>query len=143
MTQPTTEVVIGPTPAYVFDLLDHMLTGSPLDFHGHAVPADVIDRIGQGFTRGSVEQTLDPLPALTDALTGNVIQKIDAGARLFYALYHHPSAQGLLRASDSWSRDLRAAYRSAAGAYLPRDLWTDHEWRIKQDQIDAPPAPPS
>jgi len=89
----------------------------------------------EGFTTG--------LPALTDALTGNAIQKIDAGARLFYALYHHPSAQGLLRASDSGSRDLRDAYRSAAGAYLPRDLWTDHAWRMQQDQTDAPPAPPS
>lgn len=41
MTQPSSEVIIGPTPAYVFDLIEAWASGEPLDFHGHVVPEDV------------------------------------------------------------------------------------------------------
>jgi hypothetical protein len=51
--------------------------------------------------------------------TADLIAKADAGARLFYALYHHPRFMELFR-SDFWSWGMSKAYMSAQGAFLPR-----------------------
>jgi hypothetical protein len=52
------------TPAYVFDLLECIATGSPLDFHGHPVPVDVQRSLEDTF-RVAAENAArnDPAPA--------------------------------------------------------------------------------
>ncbi|MFD6565389.1 hypothetical protein [Micromonospora profundi] len=53
-----------------------------------------------------------------DPVAADLIDKANAGAQLFYAIYHHPKAAELLR--EFGTRGLVDAYAAAADAYGPR-----------------------
>lgn len=57
-------------------------------------------------------------------VAANVTAKGDAGARLFFALYHHPRAADLFK-SDFMSTGLMRAYTNAHRVFLPPDPSTD------------------
>ncbi|MBM0275106.1 hypothetical protein [Micromonospora tarensis] len=57
--------------------------------------------------------------ALGHALPADLMAKVDAGAQLYYAIYHHPRAKELLT-SDFMTNGLRNAYIAAGEAYRPR-----------------------
>jgi len=52
-------------------------------------------------------------------ISANLMAKADAGARLFFALYHRPQAAELFE-SEFMSKGLRMAYMAAAEAFIPR-----------------------
>lgn len=45
-----------PTPQYVHHLLDSLINGTPLDFHGQAVPDDVMTRLVVAVDEGKLKQ---------------------------------------------------------------------------------------
>lgn len=55
---------------------------------------------------------------LSRDVAANLTAKVDAGARLFYALYHHPKAKELF-GSEFMTMGLQKAYISARDAYMP------------------------
>lgn len=66
----------------------------------------------------SADEPVDePAVALSVEVTENVIAKVDAGARLFYALYHHRDIVELI-GSKHWTPGLNKAYLAAQNAYL-------------------------
>jgi hypothetical protein len=55
---------------------------------------------------------------VVDVTAKNLIAKADAGAQLFYALYHHPKVIELFK-SEFMTKGLNKAYMAACTAYLP------------------------
>lgn len=53
-----------------------------------------------------------------DPVSADLIAKANAGAQLFYAIYHHPQAVELLGAFGS--RGFHDVYRAAAEAHNPK-----------------------
>lgn len=51
-----------------------------------------------------------------DHLEGDIVDKVNAGARLLFALYHHPQAKELF-CSPYMTRGLLHAYMAAAKAW--------------------------
>ena len=63
-------------------------------------------------------------------LAANLIEKVDAGTQLIYALYHHPRAKELMVGAIGdvfWSNGLREAYMRAQSAYGIRRSSTTRE----------------
>lgn len=58
----------------------------------------------------------DPILDTDDNIQGDCIDKVNAGARLFFALYHHPQAKELF-SSPYMTRGLLQAYMAASKAW--------------------------
>lgn len=65
-----------------------------------------------------VQLTDEQSAALAEDVVTNLMAKVDAGARLFYAIYQHPKAKELLTGEFA-SLGFIKAYMSASDAFLP------------------------
>ena len=84
------------------------------------VPLDLLMRASVSDLGPSVERTAE---GVVDPLAGDVIAKVNAGARLTYAMYHAGKAWHL---DDAFPETVRRAYKAACDAFevtplLPRD----------------------
>ncbi|MEU7978246.1 hypothetical protein AB0B63_06910 [Micromonospora sp. NPDC049081] len=60
-------------------------------------------------------------PVAGDVLAADLIAKVNAGTRLFYAIYMHPKGPELLK-SEFATMGFFKAYNAACGAFLPRGM---------------------
>ncbi|WP_328344795.1 hypothetical protein [Micromonospora sp. NBC_00421] len=58
-------------------------------------------------------------PVAGDVLAADLIAKVNAGTRLFYAIYMHPDAKNLMKLALE-SRGFMEAYSAAHATFLPK-----------------------
>ena len=58
-------------------------------------------------------------PVAGDVLAADLIAKVNAGTRLFYAIYMHPNVRELMKVALD-SRGFSEAYGAAHAAFLPK-----------------------
>ncbi len=92
------------TPAYVPDLLDALLTGQPVDFHGREVPSDVQDRLARFDGRKPSDGMTTPggLPAWTPENIAAVADTIRA-----YLRAEMPEAEAMFFNDDAEEMAMR------------------------------------
>lgn len=79
------------------------------------------DPTGDGDVRyAEVKLTEEQAAALAADVGANLVAKVDAGARLFFALYHHPHIVKMV-GGEYWTGGLSKAYMAAQRAYLDGD----------------------
>jgi hypothetical protein len=85
------------------------------------VRCEPIDNGGEPLTvhYAEVQLSNEQAAALASNVVTNLMTKVDAGAQLFFALYHHPKVRELF-GSEYMSNGLRKAYTAGERAYLPR-----------------------
>lgn len=83
------------------------------------LPCDPIDNGGGVLDvhYAEVKLTSEQSAALASDVVTSLMAKVDAGARLFFALYHHPQIRELFK-SEFMTGGLTKAYTAASSAYL-------------------------
>ena len=100
----------SPTPLSTVEAADHI---DPLRYD------DPVCTCGEPFnlTYADLRMTNEQAAHLAADMVTSLMAKVDAGARLFFALYHHPQIVHLI-GSHYWTRGMSKAYMAAGDAYL-------------------------
>jgi hypothetical protein len=94
--------------------------------HMPSAPIEAADHIDP-VRYAEVTLTDEQSAALAHDVVVNLMAKVDAGARLFFAIYHHPQAKELF-ASEFMTHGFIKGYMAASAAYLTdpqRSVTTD------------------